>query len=29
MGGVTLGIMKDIAVGYLKKEASERLGITL
>lgn len=28
-GGVTLGIMKDLAVGYLKQEMSQRLGITL
>jgi hypothetical protein len=29
VGGVTLGMLKDLAVAYLKKEASERLGITL
>ena len=29
VGGVTLGILKDLALGYLKKEASERLGIAL
>ena len=29
LGGVTLGVMKDIAVGYLKKEAAERLGLSL
>ncbi|SOC17033.1 uncharacterized protein DUF2513 [Rhodobacter sp. JA431] len=29
MGGVTLGIMKDIAVVYMKEAAAEKLGITL
>ena len=29
VGGVTLGIMKDIAVAYLKQEASQKLGINL
>lgn len=29
VGGVTLGIMKDIAVAYLKQEAATKLGITL
>jgi hypothetical protein len=28
VGGVTLGMMKDIAIGYLKKEAGEKLGLT-
>lgn len=28
VGGVTLGMLKDIAVTYLKKEAAERLGIS-
>ena len=28
-GGVGLGIMKDIAVGYVKQELSTRLGIAL
>jgi hypothetical protein len=28
LGGVTLGLMKDIALAYLKQEASERLGLT-
>lgn len=29
VGGVTLGIMKDIAVAYVKQATAERLGITL
>lgn len=29
IGGVTLDILKDIAVGYVRKEATERLGISL
>ena len=29
MGGASLGIMKDIAIAYLKTEAKEKLGITL
>ena len=29
IGGATLGIMKDIAIAYLKTEAAEKLGITL
>lgn len=29
VGGVTLGMMKDLAVAYLKKEAAEKLGIDL
>ena len=29
LGGVTLGVMKDLAIGYLKQESSQRLGITL
>lgn len=28
VGGVTLGMLKDIAVAYLKKEAADRLGIS-
>ncbi len=29
IGGATLDIMKDIALAYVKKEAAEKLGITL
>jgi len=29
VGGVTLGIMKDIAVAYVKQQATEKLGIPL
>lgn len=29
LGGVTLGIMKDLAVAYIKQEAKERLGLDL
>ncbi|SIS86693.1 DUF2513 domain-containing protein [Phaeovulum vinaykumarii] len=29
VGGATLGMMKDIAVAYLKQAAAEKLGITL
>lgn len=29
VGGATLGMMKDIAVGYLKREASTQLGLDL
>ena len=29
VGGVTLGIMKDIAIGYLKQQVTEKLGIQL
>lgn len=29
VGGVTLGVLKDIAVAYMKKEVSARLGIDL
>jgi Hypothetical protein (DUF2513) len=29
LGGVTLGMLKDIAFGYLKQEAAVRLGIPL
>jgi hypothetical protein len=29
VGGVTLGMMKDIAIAYLKQEAAERLGLSL
>ncbi len=29
IGGATLGIMKDIALAYVKKEAAEKLGMTL
>lgn len=29
LGGVTLGMMKDIAVALVKREAAEKLGITL
>ena len=29
IGGATLGIMKDLAVAYLKQEAASKLGITL
>ncbi len=29
VGGTTLGMMKDIAVAYLKQEAAEKLGINL
>ncbi len=29
VGGMTLGMMKDLAIAYVKKEASEKLGITL
>lgn len=29
VGGTTLGMLKDIAVAYVKQEATERLGISL
>jgi hypothetical protein len=29
VGGVTLGIMKEMAVSYLKQQVSEKLGIVL
>ena len=29
IGGATLGIMKDLAVAYLKQEAASKLGINL
>ena len=29
IGGASLGIMKDIAVAYVKQEASDRLGLEL
>ncbi|WP_412050248.1 DUF2513 domain-containing protein [Hoeflea sp. Naph1] len=29
LGGVTLGIMRDLAVGYIKQEAKIKLGIDL
>jgi hypothetical protein len=29
VGGVTLGMMKDIALAYLRKEAAEKLGLAL
>ncbi len=29
IGGASLGIMKDIAIAYVKQEASEKLGIDL
>ena len=29
VGGVTLGIMRDIAVGYVKQQAIEKLGLPL
>ena len=29
VGGVTLGIMKEIAVAYIKQQVSEKLGITI
>ena len=29
LGGATLGIMKDIAISYLKQELSEKLGLPL
>lgn len=29
MGGVSLGVLKDIAVGYVKQEVSARLGFTV
>ena len=29
LGGVTLGIMKDMAVAYLKQEAKQKLGLDL
>ena len=29
LGGVTLGMMRDIAIGYLKQEAATKLGISL
>lgn len=29
IGGVTLGMMKDLAVGYVKQQAAEKLGIEL
>jgi hypothetical protein len=29
VGGMTLGMMKDLAVAYLKQEAAEKLGVTL
>jgi RIO-like serine/threonine protein kinase len=28
VGGMTLGMMKDLALAYLKQEASEKLGVT-
>lgn len=29
IGGVTIGMMKEIAISYLKQEAAEKLGIQL
>ena len=29
MGGVTLGILKDLAVAYIKQEVASRLGVAL
>lgn len=29
VGGMTLGMMKDLAIAYLKQEAAEKLGVTL
>ena len=29
VGGMTIGMMKDLAVAYLKQEAAEKLGIVL
>lgn len=29
VGGMTIGMMKDLAVAYLKQEAAEKLGIQL
>ena len=29
LGGTTLGMMKDLAVGYVKQHAAEKLGIAL
>lgn len=29
VGGMTLGMMKDLAVAYLKQEAAEKLGVTI
>lgn len=29
IGGVTIGMMKDIAIGYVKQEAKEKLGLDL
>ena len=29
VGGMTLGMMKDLAIAYLKQEAAEKLGISL
>lgn len=29
LGGATLGVMKDIAVAYVKQEAKEKLGLSL
>jgi len=29
VGGMTLGMMKDLAIAYLKQEAAEKLGIEL
>jgi hypothetical protein len=29
VGGVTLGMLKELAVAYLKREVSDRLGISL
>jgi hypothetical protein len=29
LGGVTLGIIKDLAVAYIKQEAAYKLGITI
>jgi len=29
LGGATLGMMRDLAIGYVKQKAAEKLGITL
>jgi len=29
LGGTTLGMMRDLAVGYVKQQAAEKLGIAL
>ncbi len=29
VGGMTLGMMRDLALGYIKQEAAEKLGIKI